>query len=227
MRKFWIWFLSILGALIVAIIIIYVFTSTILGYILSSSFGTKTTVNSTAITFRSTHFWGLHVHNPPKAKTPYALTIRKIDIKAPLSTYFTKNIQIEEINLKNLLLIVEVLPGEGNKTNWDAILNHINSSTGEKEGSTRNATIKKLTINKLVVKVISADGNVQTTTIKNLTFRDLSTKKGNITSQIAKVIVMKMIFNAKNILNFPIQLSNDSYNQFFNKMKKGMHIKVK
>lgn len=227
MKKFWIWFLSIISAVIVAILIIYIFAATILGYILTSSFGIKTTVNSTAITPRSVHVWGLHINNPPKTRDPYALTVGKIDIKAPLSTYFTKHIEIEEIRLDNLLLVVEILPGGGSATNWDAIVNHINSSSSGKEGSSREATIKRLTINNLTVRVISANGTVQNTKIKNLTFKDLSTKKGNITSQIAKVIILKVVFNAKNIINFPLQLTKDSYNKFFQNMNKGKGFQIK
>ena len=220
MKKFWIWILSIVGVIILAIIVAYVFASAILGHVLTSSFGTKTTINGSAITFRSLRFWHLHVDNPEQSKTPYALTIKKTQVVAPLSTYFTNDVTIERVALKDLTLVVEVLPGKGNITNWDAIIDHINASNKDSKPSNKEATIKLLTIDNLKVKVISADGKVNTTTIDNLTFKDLSTKKGDITSQIAKVVIMKMIFNAQNIIKFPLQLSKDSYNNFFQNMKK-------
>jgi glutamate synthase domain-containing protein 1 len=227
MKKFWIWFLSIVGVIILAVIMVYIFTSVILGHILTSSFGTKTTIDNSAITLKSLRIWDLHVKNPPHTKYPYALTIERIKVKAPISTYFTKFIQIEKIVLDDLTLIVEILPGRQKWTNWDAIMKHINDSSKDQKPSTREALIKQLTVNNLTVNMVNANGEVKTTKIKNITFKNLNTKKGNITSQIAKAIVFKMIFTPENIMHFPMQYSKDSFNELLNNFRKSTNTKSK
>lgn len=215
MKKFWIWFSSIIGVIVLGIILIYIFASVILGHVLTSSFGTKTTVSNSAITLNSLRFWDLQISNPPKTKYPYALTIENITVEAPLSTYFTNFIQIEEITLSDLTLVIEILPGGNKITNWDVIMNHINESSKDQEPSTKEALIKILTINNLTINMVGTDGQVRTTKIPSITFKNLNTKEGNITSQIVKTIIFKMIFNPKNIVNFPLQYTKDSYNKLF------------
>ncbi|MCH9616826.1 MAG: hypothetical protein SP4CHLAM5_01000 [Chlamydiia bacterium] len=220
MKKFWIWFLSILGVIILAILMVYIFTSVILGHILTSSFGMKTTIDNSAITLKNLRIWDLHVKNPPHTQHPYALTIKKIKVKAPLSTYFTQFIQIEKIFLDELTLIIEPFPGQKKLTNWDAIMHHINESSKGQKPSTRNALIKILSVNNLTIHIIDTDGEVKTTKIKNITFKNLNTKKGNITSQIAKAIVFKMIFTPENIMRFPVEYSKKGFNQLLDNFKK-------
>ena len=215
------WIISSIVAIIFIIILIcYISMSTILGSILTSSFGTKTTVSATTLTFNKLSFWKLKIRNPPNAKQPNALTIGKIAITAPISTYFSKDIQINDINLNNLILTVEIFPGRNQLTNWDEIINHINQSTSGSSKSNRNTYIKTLTINNLTVKVIDANGKTRITRINRLTFRNLSTKNGDITSQIAKTIIMRMIFDVRNITKFPLKIANQTFNNFFRNLQK-------
>lgn len=217
------WIISSIAAVIfILILICYISMSTILGSILTSSFGTKTTVKATALTANKLSFWRLKIHNPPDTRQPYALTIGKIGITAPISTYFTNDINIQEIHLNNLILTVEILPGRNKLTNWDEIINHISQSNKGTSKSNRETTINLLIINNLTVKVIDNNGNIKETKVKRLVFRDLSTKHGDITSQIAKTIIMHMIFNVKNIANFPLKVTNKTFNNFFQNFQKNI-----
>jgi hypothetical protein len=192
--------------------------SSIVGSILTSTFGVKTTVSATAITTNKIRFWQLKIYNPPAGKTPYALTVGKIGIKAPVTTYLSNDIQIKKIALNNLVLTIETLPGKGKLSNWDDIISHISSSPSPTTKSKKHTTIKELTIDNIKINLIDFSGNVKTSTIKNLTFKNLSTKNGDITSQIAKVILMKMLFDVKNITNFPLKITNQNLNDFLKPM---------
>ena len=85
----------------------YVFINSILGIILTNSFGTKTTVNNSIIRKNKLSFHEIYVENTPHTKNPYALKIKELKVAAPISTYFSKNIHIREIHLNNLAINVE------------------------------------------------------------------------------------------------------------------------
>lgn len=188
--------------------------STILGHILTNSFGTKTTVNHAAITTRTANFWGLQINNKKKMKSPYALRIGKIAVKAPITSYFAEDIEIESIKLKDLTLNIEAVPGSS-KTNWDPILKHINESSKGNKKSNRDSTVKLLTIDNITINVTDSEGKVTTNKIKNLTFKNLSTKNGDITAQIARAVLLKMIFNVQNMIKIPLQVTQDQLNNVF------------
>ena len=214
MKKLYLALYSFIAILIIALVICFMCMSSIVGSILTSTFGVKTTVNATAITTNKIRFWQLKISNPKVAKTPYALTIGKIGIKAPITTYLSNDIEIKKITLDNLLLTIEILPGKGNLSNWDDIISHMSSPSPSASKSQKDTTIKELTITNIKIKIIDASGVEKINTIKSLTFKDLSTKNGDITSKIAKVIIMRMLFDVKNITNFPLKINNQNLNDF-------------
>ena len=50
--------------------------------------------------------------------------------------------------------------------------------------------------------------------INELKFKNLSTKNGDMTAQITKTILMKLILNANTVLKVPVKISKDSMNEF-------------
>jgi uncharacterized protein involved in outer membrane biogenesis len=219
MKKIIVIILSFFAAIALAFIIGYIFIATVLGSILTTSFGAKTTVGNAALTHSYLKLWDVNVENPPKAKHPHALTIGKLSVVAPITTYLRKDIKIEKITLDNLILDVEVIPGAEGLTNWDAIVNHITSPQKPTDStSDTTTTIDTLLINNITVNYLDAAGNVNTTTIKNLTFKNLSTKNGDITSQIAKTILLKILLDVKNVSKIPLKITNESVNTFFKQM---------
>ncbi|MCH9620663.1 MAG: hypothetical protein S4CHLAM20_00640 [Chlamydiia bacterium] len=215
MKKLWISLICVLTALILAIVLGYIFIATILGSILTSTFGTKTTVANAALTPTFLKLWHLKVANPPNAKEPYALTIGRIKLKAPITTYLSQNVMIDKISLDDLTLVLEYFPGKKRLTNWDEIINHVNSTntTSSSKKNTGSTTIKELTINNIVIKTIDPAGKVTTTKIKTLTFNNLSTEKGDITAQIAKTILIRMLLNIQDYVKFPIDLTKETINE--------------
>ena len=219
MKKFYIIITSIIALLIFAILMCYIFTSTILGSILTSSFGAKTTVNNTIISTNFVKIYTLKIRNPTGTKHRNALKIKTISIYAPLTNYLKENLIINEIILNDLMLDVEILPGNKNLSNWDQIISHIQNSKPSTKKSNSDSTVKLLQINNLKVRYTDINGKTKVTNIKNLTFKNLSTKNGDITSQIAKTILMRMIFNAKNLTNFPLKLTNQTFQNFFQNLQ--------
>ena len=219
MRKGPIIFSLVFGALILSVLLVYIFISTILGSILTSTFGTKTTVNNTIISPHHLRFWGLNVLNNSNSKFPYALSVEKISVEAPLTTYFSKNIRIKEIELKNLTLVIETLPSKGNVTNWDAIIAHADSSSKDDVKSDKATTIDSLVIRKLTIIFVDPSGIASVTKINELKFSNLSTNDGDITSKIAKTIVMKLILNANMVITIPVKISKDAMNKFLQNTK--------
>lgn len=210
MKKLWVTILSLFVFLGLCLLLAYIFIATILGYILTDTFGTKTTVGNAALTPNNLKLWHLKIANPPKTKKPYALIIGRIKITAPIATYAHNDIVIEQISLDNLTLDFEYLPGNGKVTNWDEIVSNTNTNSSKPQKNTQSTTIKELSLNNITVHVINLNGEVKTTKIKNLTFRNLSTKNGDITVQIAKTLLFKMIFNVNNIVKFPIKMTKQS-----------------
>jgi len=226
MKKIIVIILSFITAIALAFIIGYIFIATVLGSILTTSFGAKTTVGNAALTHSYLKLWDVNVENPPRTKHPYALTVGKLSVIAPITTYLSKSIKISKITLDNLTLDVEIMPGAEGLTNWDAIVNHITSSQKPSTSkSSQTTTIETLTINNITVNYLDAAGNVNTTTIKNLTFKNLSTKNGDITSQIAKTILLKILLDVKNVSKIPLKITNESVNTFFKQIN--IPIKIK
>jgi len=218
MKKLWITLISLASALILAIILCYIFIATIIGSILTSSFGTKTTVSNAALMPNFLKLWHIHVSNPPPGKDPNALTIGRLKIETPMIRFFKDDVVIDLISLDDLNLYIEVLPGNGQITNWDKIVNQPSSKPSPPPSkSNKHTTIKELSINNITVKYTDEKGKTSVTKIDNLTFKNLSTKEGNITAQIAKAILLKMIFNVQNVVKFPLKLSKESVNDTFNK----------
>ncbi len=219
MKKFLVIILSLFAAIALAFIIGYIFIATVLGSILTTSFGAKTTVGNAALTHSYLKLWDLNVENPPKTKHPHALTIGKLSVVAPITTYLGKDIKISKITLDDLILDIEVMPGGGALTNWDTVINHITSSQKPTtSASDKNTTIDTLLINNITVNYTDASGNVNVTKIKNLTFKNLSTKNGDITSQIAKTILLKILLDVQNVSKIPLKITNESVNTFFKQM---------
>ncbi len=214
MRKTPIIIFSLLGALIFFVLIVYLFISTILGSILTSALGTKTTVNNTVISLNHLRFWQLQMLNMPNTKFPYALSIKKISVEAPLTTYLSNTIRIKEIELEGIVLVVETLPGNGNVTNWDAIIAHMNAPVKKESKSKKDTTIDSLVLKNITINFVDPTGKVTVSKINELKFKNLSTKNGDMTAQITKTILMKLILNANTVLKVPVKISKDSMNEF-------------
>jgi len=207
----------IFGLLILLTLLAYIFSSTILSHILTSSLGTKTTVTNTVISFNHLRFWQINVANTTTSKNPSALTIDRIEVSAPLTAYFKNNIEIKEIELKGLTLVIETLPGNKKLTNWDEIVSHMNKNVGSSTKSTKDTVIDTLVIKDLTIKFVDPNGKMTVNTIKELKFKNLSTKDGNITSQITKAVLLKLILNVNTLIEIPVKLYKDNVNDFIQK----------
>ena len=219
MRKTPIITTSLVAALTFSVLMIYIFTSTILGSILTTALGTKTTINNTVISLNHLRFWQFQMLNMPNTKFPYALSIQKISIEAPLTTYLSNNVRIKEIEIEGIVLVVETLPGNGNVTNWDAIIAHMNAPVKKESKSTKDTTIDTLVLKNITINFVDPTGKVTVSKINELKFKNLSTKDGNITAQITKTILMKLILNANTLIKVPVKISKDSMNEFLKNTK--------
>ena len=165
------------------------------------------------------------IANPNGYKQPIALRIDMIDIEALYRNYLHKAIHIKEIEIHNAELVIEFKGKRGSESNWSHIIGNIgseppskkskSSSKSDKSSSGRYATIDLLKINELRVTIITPGQKNQVKVLRNMRFKNVITKKGDITKRIAQVVLYHMIFNYKNLIKIPQQFVTPEQQGFF------------
>lgn len=227
MKIFW----SILSAIVVIVILSFLFVyfkfNYVLGHILSSKFNTKVKIEKVVFKSPEIDVLNFEIHNPSGYSLPLALSIDDVYIKAPFRNYFHRVINIDQIEVRDAEVNIEFSGRRGTESNWSHLIGHISSGSEDdskakqSDSKGRYAVIGLLTIRNLRVNIITPGQKTQTKVFRDMQFRNVVTKKGDISRRITQVIIYHMIFNYKNLIKIPQQFGNkatDGALNFFEKL---------
>lgn len=185
--------------------------------LLSGKLGTKVTIEQVNFKSEEIEIIETKIKNPRKSTVPFALQIKNIDVKAPYSNYIKEDIVFNEIILSDVHLVVEFFTEAQKESNWNHIMNDLDSSPEARveSRSKRDALIKRLEIRNFTVEVIMPGKKNRTKNLGTLRFQNVQTEKGEIVRRITQAILMKMIFNMKNFIELPLEITEDSFKKVF------------
>jgi hypothetical protein len=223
--------LTIIASTLIAIVIItfcfiYFGFASILEWNLSTKISTKISIAKSSFSLSSIQLENFRIHNPKNINKPYALEIDSINIQAPLFNYFKKITEIQSIKLDNIVLSIEFLEiGKGEGSNWNLIMRSANKKGSSKPGENdpSYANINLLSLKNITVIVYQGGREKNRKVIPLLTFKNIKTKKDELTRRITQAILFNLLFDFKNILDFPIELipeASEPLNLFDNVLPK-------
>jgi hypothetical protein len=197
---------SILALILISLAVIYFGFTFILEKNLSEKVATKLTIEDSGLSLNSIELDNLRIHNPKNMIEPYALEIETINIQAPILNYFKKIVEIELIELNNIVLSIEFLTDRKTSSNWSYIMKSVNKkgSSAPPENDTSYTNIDLLSLKNITVIVIVAGKEQTRKVIPSLTFRNIKTKKGELTRRVTQAILYNLLFDFKNLLDFSL-----------------------
>lgn len=218
-------FFSTLAGLIVLIIL----AAAIVGFIfwsrvpdmlannLSKKMKVSVTIDSMGLGLGSIDLHKMDIGNPPKSILSKAFSCNEIDVKAPLTRYLSKNIVIDEIDLKDVYLGLEFDSPSGTKGNWTRIMSNIQSTSSiSKEKKTeRTVLIHRIVLTNINVDVVyKKDGGKikKLPTIDRIELTEISSQGGIPMDQITNSVLgemLKQVFIKENLKNMMQDLLQD------------------
>ena len=209
---------SILALILISLGVIYFGFTFILEKNLSSKVATKLTIEDSGLSLNSIELDNLRIHNPKNMIEPYALEVETINIQAPILNYFKKIVEIELIELNNIVLSIEFLTDRKTSSNWSYIMKSVNKkgSSTPLENDTSYTNIDLLSLKNITVIVIVAGKEQTRKVIPSLTFRNIKTKKGELTRRVTQAILYNLLFDFKNLLDFSLDFIPDGSEQPLN-----------
>ena len=218
-------FFSTLAGLIVLIIL----AAAIVGFIfwsrvpdmlannLSKKMKVSVTIDSMGLGLGSIDLHKIDIGNLPKSILSKAFSCNEIDVKAPLMRYLSKNIVIDEIDLKDVYLGLEFDSPSGTKGNWTRIMSNMQSTSSiSKEKKTeRTVLIHRIVLTNINVDVVyKKDGGKikKLPTIDRIELTEISSEGGIPMDQITNSVLgemLKQVFIKENLKNMMQDLLQD------------------
>lgn len=189
----------------------------------------------------------IQIGNPPGSILAKAFTCNEIDVMAPVTRYLSKNIVIDEIDVKDVYLGLEFDSPSGTSGNWTTIMGNLKSTTGagsEPTGSRKkkrkeepapspSSSARTVLIHRLVLTNIDVDvvyrkdgGKVQKLPrIPRIELTEISSEGGVPIDQIMNSVLgemLKQVFikqNLKNMLQNLIENPNNPLEPYLRPFK--------
>ena len=209
--------LTLVGSTLVLVVLIFFgiiyfgFTS-ILEWNLSSKVSTKISIESSSLSLNSIQLDHLRIHNPKNMITPYAFEVDSIDIQAPLFNYFKKIVEIQLLELDTIVVSIEFFNGKKTASNWNLIMKSVNKKGSAEPGKTDKsyANIDLLSLKNITVIVFQNGKEINRKVIPQLTFKNIKTKKGELTRRVTQAVLFHLLFDFKNLLDFSLDFIPDA-----------------
>lgn len=117
----------------VLLIVLFVTTGVLIGTLwfqiphmvaaaLAKKLDVPVTIRRVAVSWNKISFYDLWIGNPEGYSLPHSFQVATVEIKAPLTTYFSSSVRIEEIVLRDIYLGFEFLSIKGPQGNWSVIM---------------------------------------------------------------------------------------------------------
>lgn len=182
--------LSIIIGLAILITLAWISKTSIAARILSNEFGVPVTIETMVFNKGKLLTQKLNISNPKDSKTPTALSVENITVETTASQLFGKPLTIDLIELKTIMLGVELYGNDNSRNNWGKILS-TNGKKSSKKG--RPYLIKRLRLKDLTVVLTDADGQTKTFGPIDFRFNNISDQSGFPLHDIEKAIMQQII----------------------------------
>jgi len=216
-------FIVVVVAVVIGLIAIFN-ANTFVSWILSSKLEVPVRIHDMKFRPPEIRLKGIKIGNPKGYREHEAISIASIDITAPYTNYLDKEVEIDSIILDDVTLTIEFFGDNHVNYNWNVLLTNMNKDDSAKAGkskkSGRSAFIKTLKINKLKIVTVVPGHARKVQEIPDLTFHNLSTKEGNLSAQITQTILFHLLFNTKNFLKFPLQTTEETFQNLLSPFNK-------
>jgi len=218
-------FLALVVLILVGIFVIYGYLPDLLASKIQKSAQVKTSVGKVELSMNEIEINDLVMQNVPNSILPKALDVQEIAIKGPLSDFFKKKVQLEEILIDNLYLSLEFNSKSDNRGNWTTIINNLNQTKDDPKETNYVVSVSKVLLTNIKIDLVYKDNpkNIQKIDIKEIELNNLSTDGDFPVNQLTKVIMqqaLKQIFSLQNLGNMLKDLLiPDSSNPIFTPLK--------
>lgn len=149
MRKLGYFFIAIIIILCGGIFFGWSYLPSWISNTLSEKMGVSVSIGHLNLTPNTATANNLNIENPAGSTLNKALQIKKIEAKAPISSFFYKHIVIDELLLSNLYLGLEFESATDTSGNWTVIINNLRDSL--RKDSTPSEKQRSFLIKELIV----------------------------------------------------------------------------
>ncbi len=162
---------------------------------LSSGLGVPVSIDSMSFAPKRIDIRKLSIGNPKGYSLPKAFSAEEIKFKAPVTTYLTSNVVVDEVDVNDIYLGIEFDTTSGTKGNWTVIFKHYQDDAKLNEKDGKKVLIKKLICNNIRTELLfKTDGAVKKLpTIKRIVLTNISTEGGVPTDQLMSSILGQML----------------------------------
>lgn len=206
--------------LLIVGIILFFSRSYIASVIFSNKLGAPVRINQINMVPGRITIKDAKLKNPSGYNQTYALRIGRTEINAPIRNFFRSEIEIDSMEVSNVLLTLELINRNPKDNNWTTLLNNINAKESKLEPQSKghHAVIKKFVLTNLTVRIYKSPRSYEDKVIRRLEFTDVTTADGDLTRRIMQAIIYELVFNIKNILKIPVDVTQDALQGVFQKM---------
>jgi len=174
---------------------------------LSKKLGVAVSIDSMNLRSSEIDVNKLTIGNPRGYSLPKAFSAEEIQIHAPVTTYFSNDILIDEIDVNNIYLGLEFDSISNGDGNWTTIFKHFQEASDLDKTDGKKVTIKRLVFNNINTELLfrSEGGNVKKLPeIKQIVLTNISTEGGSLADQLMGSVLgqmVKQVFVEQNLNN--------------------------
>ncbi len=205
---------------IAGLLVVMILASVIIGFIfwsrvpdmlannLSKKMKVSVSIDSMGLGWGKIDVNKIEIGNPPQSMLSKAFACREIDVVAPVTRYLSKNIVIDEIDLKDVYLGLEFDSASGTSGNWTRIMSNMQSTASKGAAKSEHTVlIHRIILTNINVDVVyKKDGGKikKMPTIDRIELTEISSEGGFPMDQITKSVLgemLKQVFIKENLKN--------------------------
>lgn len=181
---------------------------------LSNSLGVPVSIKSMHFGPRKIEVNNLSIGNPKGYSLPKAFSAEEIELRAPVTTYFTNNIVVDEIEVDDIYLGIEFDSTTSTNGNWRVIFKHFNENPDWAKKTRKKVLIKRLVFKNIRTELLfKTDGGIKKLPIiKQIVLTNISTEGGVPVDQLMNSVLgqmLKEVFIQQNLNNMLKDLLKD------------------
>lgn len=202
-----------LGAIFLILGLFFLLTPHSLTNILTKLTSTPVSLKKISLSQKELSIQNLTVNNPKGYDLPIAIKVGTIDFKAPLYTYLSPNIIIDEVTLSDIDLDIEYSNTSNSQGNWleimknvDRLLDHQKHHKTHFKG--RVVKINQLILKNLKITVIKYKKAPKQLTLPYLQIKHIATQRGAPFDQIAHTLIQEIVTEVSHEIGEPNMLES-------------------
>jgi hypothetical protein len=192
----------------------------------SKKLGVPTSIGSFRFSSSEIELGDVTIGNPSGYSLPKAFSAREMEFEAPVSTYFSNDIKIDEIEVSDIYLGLEFDSAENADGNWTTIFKNLKEHSRLDEKGGKKVFIKRLVFNNIQTELLfRSEGGAprKLPLIRQIVLTNISTEGGFPTDQVMATVLgqmLKQVFLEHNLNNMIRELFLDSPGKAVDKVLK-------